>query len=151
MPIDESLVDNEGMQQYQADQLNYIDNSRQQEEARKEFQIQDEQTEQQALNEQADPRNAEQWGLKAVAKELQSVATGGLQDTASSMLTFPERVADALTGEIQKERKEKGYYRPEWDPLVDHSNPIITKTWWGKLLRGTVHFGSMAAAIIPAA
>ena len=151
MPIDESLVDNEGMQQYQADQLNYLDNSRQQEEARKEFQIQDEQTEQQALKEQADPRNAEQWGLKAVAKELQSVATGGLQDTASSMLTFPERVADALTGEIQRERKEKGYYRPEWDPLVDHSNPIITKTWWGKLLRGTVHFGSMAAAIIPAA
>ena len=151
MPIDESLVDNEGMQQYQADQLNYLDNSRQQEEARKEFQIQDEQTEQQALNEQADPRDAEQWGLKAVAKELQSVATGGLQDTASSMLTFPERVADAVTGEIQRERKEKGYYRPEWDPLVDHSNPIITKTWWGKLLRGTVHFGSMAAAIIPAA
>ena len=151
MPIDESLVDNEGMQQYQADQLNYLDNSRQQEEARKEFQIQDEQTEQQALNEQADPRDAEQWGLKAVAKELQTVATGGLQDTASSMLTFPERVADAVTGEIQRERKEKGYYRPEWDPLVDHSNPIITKTWWGKLLRGTVHFGSMAAAIIPAA
>ena len=151
MPIDESLVDNEGMQQYQADQLNYLDNSRQQEEARQELQLQDEQTEQQALNEQADPRNADQWGLKAVAKELQSVVTGGVQDTASSMMTFPERTVDALTGEIQRERKEKGFYRPEWDPLVDHSNPIITKTWWGKLLRGTVHFGTMAAAVIPTA
>jgi len=151
MPIDESLVDNEGMQQYQADQLNYLDNSRQQEEARQEFQKQDEQVESQALSEQADPRNADKWGMKAVAKELQSVVTGGVQDTASSMMTFPERTVDALTGEIQRERKEKGYYRPEWDPLVDHSNPIVTKTWWGKLLRGTVHFGTMAAAIIPAA
>ena len=151
MPIDESLVDNEGMQQYQADQLNYLDNSRQQEEARQEFQKQDEQVEAQALSEQADPRNADQWGIKAVAKELQTVATGGIQDTASSMMTFPERTVDALTGEIQKERKEKGYYRPEWDPLVDHDNPIVTKTWWGKLLRGTVHFGTLAAAIIPAA
>jgi len=151
MPIDESLVDNEGMQQYQADQLNYLDNSRQQEAARQEFQKQDEETEKQALSEQADPRNADQWGMKAVAKELQSVVTGGVQDTASSMMTFPERTVDALTGEIQRERKEKGYYRPEWDPLVDHNNPIITKTWWGKLLRGTVHFGTMAAAIIPAA
>ena len=110
MPIDESLVDNEGMQQYQADQLNYLDNSRQQEAARQEFQKQDEETEKQALSEQADPRNADQWGLKAVAKELQSVATGGLQDTASSMMTFPERTVDALTGEIARERKEKGYY-----------------------------------------
>ena len=151
MPIDESLVDNEGMQQYQADQLNYLDNSRQQEAARQEFQKQDEETEKQALSEQADPRNADKWGMKAVAKELQSVVTGGVQDTASSMMTFPERTVDALTGEIQRERKEKGYYRPEWDPLVDHNNPIVTKTWWGKLLRGTVHFGTMAAAIIPAA
>ena len=149
MPIDESLVDNEGMQQYQADQLNYLDNSRQQEEARQELQKQDEQVEAQALSEQADPRNADQWGLKAVAKELQTVAAGGIQDTASSMMTFPERTVDALTGEIQRERKEKGYYRPEWDPLVDHDNPIVTKTWWGKLLRGTVHFGTMAAALIP--
>jgi len=151
MPIDESLIDTEAMQQYQAGQIEYLDNSRQQEEARQELQKQDEQVEEQAVTEQADPRNADQWGLKAIAKELQTVATGGLQDTASSMMTFPERVADAVTGEVQRERKEKGYYRPEWDPLVDHNNPIVTKTWWGKLLRGTVHFGSMAAAIVPAA
>ena len=67
------------------------------------------------------------------------------------MTTFPERTVDALTGQMSKERREKGYYRPDWDPFVDHENPIETKTWWGKLLRGVVHFGSMAAAIIPAA
>ena len=105
----------------------------------------------QATAEQADPREADQWGFKALVKEGQSILTGGLQDTASSITTFPERTVDALSGEIQRERKEKGYYRPEWDPFVDHEDPIETKTWWGKLLRGTVHFGTLAAAIVPAA
>ena len=77
MPIDESLIDTEAMQQYQAGQIEYLDNSRQQEEARQELQKQDEQVEEQAVTEQADPRNADQWGLKAIAKELQTVATGG--------------------------------------------------------------------------
>ena len=98
-----------------------------------------------------DPRDADKWGLKAVAEEFKSIGVGGVQDTVSSMMTFPERTVDAFSGEMQRERAEKGYYRPEWDPLVDNENPIITKTWWGKLLRGTVHFGTMAAAIIPAA
>ena len=109
----------------------------------------------QALNQEQlevdDPRNKENWGVAGVAKELQSVLSGGLQDTASSIATFPERTADALSGEMQKEKKEKGYYRPDWHPFTDYENPIITKTWWGKLARGVVHFGSLAAAIIPAA
>ena len=154
MPIDPSLIDDsaaDAANQFANDLGEYLDQTRKQEEAQEVVQTEEEQTEKQALNEQADPRNADKWGFKALAKEGQSILTGGLQDTASSMLTFPERTVDALTGEISKERKEKGYYRPEWDPLVDHDNPIITKTWWGKLLRGTVHFGSMAAAIIPTA
>jgi len=109
----------------------------------------------QALNQEQlqvdDPRNKENWGVSGIAKELQSVVSGGLQDTASSIATFPERTADALSGEMQKEKKEKGYYRPDWHPFTDYDNPIITKTWWGKLARGVVHFGSLAAAIIPAA
>tara|TARA_R100001463_G_scaffold25622_1_gene60561 strand:- start:3064 stop:6756 length:3693 start_codon:yes stop_codon:yes gene_type:complete len=128
--------------------LEDITESREEQEVK---QVEEEATEEKAEQVQADPRNADKWGLKAVAEEFKSVGVGGLQDTASSLMTFPERTADALTGEIARERKEKGFYRPEWDPLVDHDNPIITKTWWGKLLRGTVHFGSMAAAIIPAA
>jgi len=112
---------------------------------------QDAQETAQALAEQKDPRDAEQWGFKALVKEGQSILSGGLQDTASSIATFPERTVDALSGEMARERKEKGYYRPEFHPFTDYENPIITKTWWGKLLRGTVHFGSMAAAIIPTA
>ena len=63
--------------------------------------------EEQALAEQDDPRNAEKWGIRAVAKELQSAATGGAQDTLSSVTTFPERTIDALSGEMAKEREEK--------------------------------------------
>ena len=151
MPIDPSLVDTEAANQFAEGINEYLEGTRQKEEADEAIQLEEEEKETQALSEQADPRNADRWGMKAVAKELQSVVTGGVQDTASSMMTFPERTADALTGEIQRERKEKGFYRPEWDPLVDHNNPIVTKTWWGKLLRGTVHFGTMAAAIIPTA
>ena len=107
--------------------------------------------EQEYQNIQEDPRNADNWGLQALAKEGQSILSGGLQDTASSVTTFAERTTDALSGEMQREKEEKGYYRPEWDPFVDHEDPIITKTWWGKLLRGTVHFGSLAAGTVLAA
>ena len=56
-----------------------------------------------ALATQEDPRNAEEWGFKALVKEGQSILSGGLQDTASSIATFPERTVDALTGEMQRE------------------------------------------------
>ena len=97
-----------------------------------------------------DPRNKENWGVPGVAEELKSAVTGGVQDTVSSITTFPERTVDAFSGEIQREREEKGFYRPEFDPFVNYEDPIITKTWWGQLIRGTVHFGTMAAGIIAA-
>ena len=108
-------------------------------------------TEEQALKEQADPRESEQWGLKAYAKEAQSILSGGVQDTASSVATFPERTIDAISGEMAQERKEKGFYEPEWQPFKSYEDPIVTKTWWGKLLRGTVHFGTMALGTVAAA
>ena len=100
---------------------------------------------------QKDPRLADQWGIKGVAKELQSSLSGGLQDTASSVTTFAERTVDAFSGEMQREKEEKGYYAPEWDPFINKDDPIITKTWWGQLLRGTVHFGSLAIGTVLAA
>ena len=103
-----------------------------------------------AQDELDDPRNAKNWGLKAYVKEAQSALTGGVQDTLSSAATFPERTLDAISGEMAREKKEKGYYQPEWTPFNSYENPIITKTWWGKLARGTVHFGTMAAAIFAA-
>ena len=107
--------------------------------------------EQKALDAQADPRDADRWGLKAVAKEVQSAFTGGTQDTASSVATFPERTIDALSGEMAQEKKEKGFYEPDWQPFNSYSDPIVTKTWWGNLMRGAVHFGTMALGTVAAA
>ena len=102
---------------------------------------------------QDDPRNVEEGigGLQGLIKEGQSILSGGLQDTASSIATFPERTADALSGQMQKEKEEYGEYRPEWSPFGSYDNPIETKTWWGKQLRALVHFGSMSAAALVAA
>ena len=106
------------------------------------------QAEQQAVDTQADPRNSETWGAKALIKEGQSILSGGLQDTASSIATFPERTVDAFSGEMQKQREETGAYKPDFTPFGGYDNPIETKTWWGKQLRGLVHFGSLAAGTI---
>ena len=151
MPIDPSLIDVDAMKQIADDSLEFVKEIQEQQEADTEVQQQTQATETQAKAEQDDPRNKENWGIQGLAKEGQSILSGGLQDTASSIATFPERTVDAFSGEMARERREKGYYRPEWHPFTDYENPIETKTWWGKLLRGVVHFGSMAAAIIPAA
>ena len=110
-----------------------------------------EQKEEQALAQQEDPRNSETWGAKAFIKEGQSILSGGLQDTASSIATFPERTVDALSGEMQEQRETTGTYKPDWTPFDSYDNPIETKTWWGKQLRGLVHFGSLAAGTVLAA
>lgn len=109
------------------------------------------QAEEQAVSEQIDPRNAETWGAKALIKEGQSILSGGLQDTASSLATFPERTIDALSGEMQREKQEKGFYKPEFTPFDSYDNPIETKTWWGKQLRALVHFGTLAVGAVGAA
>ena len=75
------------------------------------------QAEQQAVDTQADPRNSDTWGAKALIKEGQSILSGGLQDTASSIATFPERTVDALSGEMQRQREETGAYKPDFSPL----------------------------------
>ena len=100
---------------------------------------------------QYDPRNADTWGAKALIKEGQSILSGGLQDTASSIATFPERTVDALSGEMQRQREATGTYTPDFTPFGAYDNPIETKTWWGKQLRGLVHFGSLAAGTVLAA
>ena len=129
----------------------FLEEERQRNEERKELKRQSTEKEEQALAQQEDPRNSETWGAKAFIKEGQSILSGGLQDTASSIATFPERTADALSGEMQREIDETGTYKPEWTPFDAYDNPIETKTWWGKQLRGLVHFGSLAAGSILAA
>ena len=101
--------------------------------------------------EQEDPRNAEKSGVRAVVKELQSAFSGGLQDTGSSIVTAPERVLDAINGEMAQENAE-GKYDTEWDDwFTNDANPIETKTWWGGLIRSATHFGTLGGAIVAAA
>ena len=134
---------------YMTDQVNQLaDTIQQDEEAKAEVAKQAQTQEEQALAEQDDPRNAENWGFKALVKEGQSIVSGGLQDTASSVTTFAERTKEALDGTMQREIEEQGYYKPDWDPFVNQDNPIETKTWWGKQLRALVHFGSLAAGTV---
>ena len=71
------------------------------EERKKQEALATEQT-QQAEATQADPRNADKWGIKAIAKEAESILSGGLQDTASSIATFGERTKEALDGTMRK-------------------------------------------------
>ncbi len=107
---------------------------------------------QQLAAEQADPRNKEDWGASGVVKELQSAFAGGVQDTASSLVTLPERGLDLITGEMQEEMKSDEGYDTEWDDFfTNDDNPIETRSWWGGLIRSATHFGTMAVAIIPAA
>jgi hypothetical protein len=106
----------------------------------------------QALAAQEDPRNQEDWGIGGVVKELQSAFVGGVQDTASSIATLPERGLDIITGEMQEEMKTEEGYDAEWDNwFVSKANPIETKTWWGGLIRSATHFGTMGLAIVKAA
>ena len=97
------------------------------------------QTDQQRLEAAGDSRANDTFELSDITNELASVGVGGLRDTASSLLTLPERAGDMLSGEAFQE----GYDGPDWDPLGGRNNPITT-TWWGAFLRGGVHFGTMA-------
>ena len=79
------------------------------------------QVESQDIQEREDPRTAEGGGgFRGVVKEVQSALSGGLQDTASSIATLPERTVDMFSGEMQRERQEKGFYRPDWSPFTDY-------------------------------
>jgi len=106
----------------------------------------------QAVAEQKDPRNIEGGGgARGFAAELGSAVKGGIQDTASSIVTLPERAIDMFSGEMEEEAQTDEGYKPEWDNLfVDDDNPIETKTWWGGALRSLVHFGTLVPASLVA-
>ena len=53
-----------------------------------------------------DPRNKEGGGgFRGAAKELQAAIGGGVQDTASSLITLPERAIDMFSGEMVEDSK----------------------------------------------
>ena len=110
------------------------------------------QQQEQAVAEQKDPRNIEGGGgARGFAAELGAAVKGGVQDTASSIVTLPERAIDMFSGEMEEEAQTDEGYKAEWDNwFVDDDNPIETKTWWGGALRSLVHFGTLVPASLVA-
>ena len=150
---DPNSVDKEALQESIDRDAQYRELEKKKRQREAEQQAQEEEEEVQAQAELKDVRNKKNLGgIVGVAKEVGAAVGGGLQDTASSVVTLPERAIDMFSGEMVEEGKTKEGYKAEWDDwFVKDENPIETKTWWGSALRGLVHFGSMAAAIIPAA
>ncbi len=71
----------------------------------------------------------------------------GVRDTASSLITAPERVIDFFTGEMGEEGKTDEGYETEWDDfLYGEGDPIETKTTWGGLVRGATHVSTLLAS-----
>ena len=87
MPIDPSDFDVEKLKESAQDSLNYAKEIEQEQQADQELQQVTQSEETQAKAEQDDPRNKENWGFKGLVKEGQSILSGGLQDTASSIAT----------------------------------------------------------------
>ena len=72
--------------------IDYAEETKKRRETEAEHQAEEQAQETQGKAELADPRNADKWGLKAIAKEFESIGSGGIQDTLSSVATFPESV-----------------------------------------------------------
>ncbi len=85
-----------------------------------------------------------------VVDELKRGTVGGLALSASSILSFPERMVDMATGRLGEEIEETGEAQTDFDPLgvigyledVEKNN--LTNTWWGEFLKQGVHYGSLA-------
>ena len=61
------------------------------------------------------------FNLPDIIAEAGAAIGGGRDDTASSALTFPERVGDMVSGEAN----EQDYDGPDWDPLVTALTPSL--------------------------
>ena len=143
--FDPNQIDTEEMRLQANELADTIDQQAQRERQSQELQEGQERREQ-LVKETKDVRDKKDGGgFKGVLKEAQSAIQGGLQDTASSLITAPERVIDMATGKMARQGDN---YDPKSDDFfVDSENPIETKTVWGNLLRGFVHFGTLA--IVP--
>tara|TARA_R100001163_G_scaffold62138_1_gene52657 strand:+ start:3900 stop:8069 length:4170 start_codon:yes stop_codon:yes gene_type:complete len=91
-------------------------------------------------------KDPSEYGFGENLTELKNAVVGGFRDTASSAVTLGERAVDMARGEDVGSED----YELDFDPLGGDLNPE-TNTWWGEMIRGGVHFGSSAAAIMAAA
>ena len=85
-----------------------------------------------------------------VVDEVKRGTVGGLALSASSLLSFPERMVDMATGRLGEEIQETGEAQTDFDPLgvigylEDIEKNNLTNTWWGEFLKQGVHYGSLA-------
>ena len=79
-----------------------------------------------------------------VGKELRNAFVGGVRDTTSSVVTAKERVEDMFNRQMEAAGED---YEPEFNPFKQDKDEL-NKTWWGNLIRGTVHFGTMAGGVV---
>ena len=81
-----------------------------------------------------------------IITEVPKAAYLGAKDTVASLITLPEQIIDLFSGEMQREFEETGTYDPEWDNwMTNDENPLETRTWWGGLMRGVTHYGTLIA------
>ena len=121
-----------------------IKNSEEAEKVRAEIRAQKEEEE---TNAEVEANLQENPDLGDYVKDTAVGVAGGLQDTASSLITLPERIIDFFSGEMGEEAKTEEGYKAEWDDwFVNDEKPIETKTWWGGLVRGVTHVGTTLAA-----
>jgi len=87
-----------------------------------------------------------------VVDEVKRGTVGGLALSASSLLSFPERMVDMATGRLGEEIQETGEAQTDFDPLgvigylEDIEKNNLTNTWWAELLKQGVHYGSLGYA-----
>ena len=145
-------IDAQALEDAQLELQTLVEEEEKNEVLRQQRDLELQQAQEQAIAEQKDPRNREDGGgVRGFAKEIQSAIGGGLQDTASSIVTLPERTIDMFSGEMEEESQTDEGYNAEWDDwFVDEDNPIETKTWWGGALRSLVHFGTLVPASLVA-
>ena len=87
-----------------AETSQYIEEQEQQRLLREQQAVELQKQEEQILAGKEDPRNKEGGGgFRGAAKELQAAIGGGIQDTASSIITLPERAIDMFSGEMVEE------------------------------------------------
>ena len=142
------IVRNEGVRDAKLDNTSeYLDELKDKEKERQEAANLEAEETQIRKNELVDSHAAKdpsQFGFKENVAEVGKSTVGGLRDTASSILTAPERYWDMATGQMGEN------YVPDWNPL-EKKPESYEKTWWGSLLRSGVHFGTMAVGITAAA
>lgn len=120
-----------GLEGYSDEEMDAAALSRQeaaekQEEYRKNFELEQQQAKENneilATQEAEQKEKDKKKGLGYYLKDTAVGVAGGVQDTASSLVTLPERIIDYFTGEMGRENKEGGY-KAEWDDwFVDDDN-----------------------------